>query len=115
MLIQRDSGNGPVVSNYRPIACLPLMWKLLTGIFSEKIYELFESNGLPVEQKGCRENTRGTKDQLIGDKACREIEVVCTDQHESYSASVKEYCPKAVVVFDRFHLVQNFNEALNNE
>lgn len=53
--------------------------------------------------------------QLIGKEACKKIEVVCTDQHESYSASVKEYCPKAAVVFDRFHLVQNFNEALNNE
>ena len=52
---------------------------------------------------------------LLGPQACKEIEVVCTDQHEAYSASVKEYCPQAAIVFDRFHLVQNFNEALNNE
>ena len=53
--------------------------------------------------------------KLIGPDTCQEIEVVCTDQHEAYSASVKEYCPQAAIVFDRFHLVQNFNEALNNE
>ena len=53
--------------------------------------------------------------ELIGSESCEKIEVVCTDQHESYSASVKEYCKNAKIVFDRFHLVQNFNEALNNE
>lgn len=53
--------------------------------------------------------------KLIGENACKEIEVVCTDQHEAYSASVKQYCPNAAIVFDRFHLVQNFNEAINNE
>lgn len=53
--------------------------------------------------------------ELIGENACKEIEVVCTDQHEDYSASVKQHCRNAAIVFDRFHLVQNFNEAINNE
>lgn len=53
--------------------------------------------------------------ELIGPEACKSIEVVATDQHDAYAASVKEYCPQAVVVWDRFHLVQKFNEALNEE
>jgi transposase len=52
---------------------------------------------------------------LIGDEACKKIEVVATDQHESYTASVTQYAPQAVVVWDKFHLVQNFNEALNED
>ena len=53
VLIQKDLAKGKVVSNYRPITCLPLMWKLLTGIFAEKIYDhLLMNNLLPVEQKG---------------------------------------------------------------
>lgn len=52
---------------------------------------------------------------ILGPDACKDIEVVATDQHEGYSASVKEYCPKAKVVWDRFHLVQNFNDAINEE
>ena len=36
VLIQKDPANGTVASNYRPIACLPLMWKLLTGVL---VYE----------------------------------------------------------------------------
>ena len=56
-------------SNYRPIACLPLMWKLLTGIFADKIYDHLHTNSLlPDEQKGCRKQSRGTKDQLLIDR-----------------------------------------------
>lgn len=53
--------------------------------------------------------------KIIGSEGCGKIKVVATDQHEGYSASVNEYCKNAVVVLDRFHLVQNFNEALNED
>lgn len=53
--------------------------------------------------------------ELLGPEACAEIEVVATDQHPGYGASVEMYCPNAIVVWDRFHLVKNFNEALNEE
>ena len=70
VLIQKDKAKGPIASNFRPITCLPLMWKLLTGILSEKIYKHLDSNGLlPEEQKGCRKGSKGTKDQLMIDKA----------------------------------------------
>ena len=70
VLVMKDPNKGNEVGNFRPIACLPIMWKLLTGIFSEKIYAHLESNELLVdEQKGCRKKSRGTKDQLIIDKA----------------------------------------------
>ena len=53
--------------------------------------------------------------EMIGPEGCKQIKVVATDQHEGFSASVKQYCPQADVVWDRFHLVQKFNEALNEE
>lgn len=53
--------------------------------------------------------------KLIGPDACDKIDVVAADQHESYAASVREFCPKATLVWDRFHLVQKFNEALNED
>ena len=65
VLIQKD-----VAGNYRPITSLSLMWKLLTGIFADKVYDhLLNNDVLPVEQKGCRRGSRGTKDQLLIDKA----------------------------------------------
>ena len=69
VLLQKDPAKGRAASNYRPIACLPLMWKLLTGIFAEKIYDHLQTNSLlPDEQKGCRKQSRGTKDQLLIDR-----------------------------------------------
>ena len=68
-LILKDVKKGSDVTNFRPITCLPLMWKVLTGIVSESVYHHLESEKLlPEEQKGCRKNSRGTKDQLMIDK-----------------------------------------------
>ena len=65
-LIQKDPEKGNAANNYRPIACLPLMWKLLASVLAEKVYaHLSEKNVLPDEQKGCRKDSRGTKDQLL--------------------------------------------------
>lgn len=51
----------------------------------------------------------------IGPKACKRIKVVAGDQFEGFYKSVKQYCPKAIFVWDRFHLMQNFNKVLNEE
>ena len=70
VLIQKDPTKGGAVDNYRPISCLPLMWKLLTGMIAGEVYKYLEKeNILPDEQKGCRKGSRGTKDQLLIDKA----------------------------------------------
>src|SRR6185436_15785462 len=53
--------------------------------------------------------------EMLGPESCKKIEVVATDQHEAYSASVEQYAPQATIVWDRFHLVNRFNEALNEE
>lgn len=53
--------------------------------------------------------------EILGPEACNQIEVVATDQHDGYAASVEQYCPNATLVWDRFHLVQKFNDALNEE
>lgn len=53
--------------------------------------------------------------KLIGEKSCEQIEVVACDQHNGYAGSVREHCPRAKIVWDRFHLVQRFNEAMDDE
>ena len=69
VLIKKDKEKKGDVKNFRPITCLPLMWKLFTGVLSEELYKhLDEKELLPVEQKGCRKKSRGTKDQLLIDK-----------------------------------------------
>ena len=69
VLFMKDVLKGNIASNYRPITCLPLVWKLLTGMISDEMYSfLEESNLLPEEQKGCRKGSRGTNDLLFIDK-----------------------------------------------
>lgn len=53
--------------------------------------------------------------EILGEEGQKQIKIVATDQHEGYNLSVKQYCPQAKVVWDKFHLLQNFNEALNDE
>ena len=69
VLLPTKHQKGNIGTNFRPITCLPLMWKLFTGIMGDELYKhLEEENLLPDEQKGCRRNSRGTKDQLLIDK-----------------------------------------------
>ena len=69
-LIMKDPAKGRQPGNYRPITCLPLMWKTLTGILADKLYEhLSEQDVIGEEQKGCIRKSRGTKDHLMLDKA----------------------------------------------
>ena len=69
-MFQKDKSKGNIASNYRPITCLPLMWKLLTGIIADQIYaHLDQEKLLPGVQKGRRKGSRGTNDLLYIDKA----------------------------------------------
>jgi len=44
--------------------------ELITGILADNMYDYLERERiLPEEQKGCRKGRRGTKDQLLIDKA----------------------------------------------
>ena len=65
ILVMKDSKNGTEVGNYRTIVCLNLIWKLLTGIISDKTYDHLEKNRLlPEEQKGIRRKCKGQKINL---------------------------------------------------
>ena len=49
-LIQKDFNKGTVPSNYRPITCLPNIWKILTRIVSNKMYEPLDERGVLTEE-----------------------------------------------------------------
>ena len=69
VLCLKDPAKSNAADNFRPISCLSLLWKLMTGIISESIYGFLDRNGiLPNERKGCKRQFRGTRDQLLIDK-----------------------------------------------
>ena len=39
ILCQKDLGKGNAANKYQPIPCLPVMWKLMTGITANSVYE----------------------------------------------------------------------------
>ena len=68
-LIMNDPNKGVIPGNFRPITYLPIMWKLLSGILADSMYQHLETQNLiPEEQKGCKRNSRGCKEQLLIDK-----------------------------------------------
>ena len=51
-LMQKDSEKGIASSNYRPITCLPMMWKILTAQIREEIcYLLIRTKIMPQGNK----------------------------------------------------------------
>ena len=83
VLCQKDPRKGNTADNYRPITCLPLMQKLLTGVIAEEMYNYLEREKiLPEEQKGCKRGSRGTKDALLIDKTVLQD---CSKRHTNLS------------------------------
>ena len=59
ILVMKDSNKGTEAENYKPIACLNLIWKLLTGVISEKMIlsrktNYYQKNKNEVEDKAKR-------------------------------------------------------------
>lgn len=55
--------------NYRPITCLPTMYKVLTSIPADRTYTFLSKHQLlPSEQKGCKGESYGCKDQFLVNK-----------------------------------------------
>ena len=81
VLCQKDPRKGSEDENYRPVTFLPLMWELLTGVKAEKMYGYLEEEQLlPEEEKGCKQGSRGIKDQMIIDKSMLKY---CKKRHKN--------------------------------
>ena len=71
MLPKNEDTKNP--TKYRPITCLPTLYKILTSCIAEKVYKYCEENGIMTEQqKGCKKNAQGCKEQLLIDSVILE-------------------------------------------
>lgn len=72
---------------YRPITCLPTIYKILTAVVADKIYHHLDDNKLlDEEQKGCRKGSRGCKEQLLVDSVV--MSSAKRDKRSLYSAYI---------------------------
>lgn len=106
ILCLKGHSKGNAVDNFRPISCLPLMWKLMTGVIAEVMYKHLEGI-LLEEQKWCRRRSRGTKDQLLIDKAilkdCKRrhtnLAMAWIDYHKAYDMVPHSWIEECLEMF----------------
>ena len=119
-LLQKDKSKDNVASNYRPITCFALMWKLLTGIIADQIYAHLDQEKLfPDEQKGCRKGSRGTNDLLCIDRVVikevkfrnKNLAMAWIDYKKAY-----DMVPHSWIIecLDLFELAENIKSLLVN-
>ena len=117
VLCQKDLQKGTVVDNYRPITCLPFMWKLLTGSVADEIYQYLEQSNISSEgQKGCRRRSRGTKDQLLIDKTilrdCKKrftnLSMSWIDYRKDYDLVPHSWIRECIGMLEKAENVRNF-------
>ena len=51
--------------------------------------------------------------QWLGPKRCSKIELAVMDMWEPFAAGTVEYAPQAAILYDKFHVVQHLNDALD--
>lgn len=77
-LSPKDQNNTQDPSKYRPITCLPTLYKMITSCITQRIYKHCEINNIiAAQQKGCAKGTKGCKEQLVIDS------VICNQAYTS--------------------------------
>ena len=76
------------------------------------VYDLERSELIWVSE-GRKEQALDIFFAWLGKRRCRTITAVSMDMWAPYVASVRSNAPRAVIVFDRFHLVKHLNEAVD--
>jgi transposase-like protein len=86
ILIPKDE-NTEDPSKFRPITCLPTVYKIFTSVITQKIDQHIEThNIISEEQKGCRKNC---KEQVILNQVRKKQHNVCiayTDYQKAYDS-----------------------------
>ena len=117
LLPKSDETDKP--KNYRPIACLPTLYKVLTSIISERSYKHILANDvLTEEQKGCARNSYGCKDQLLLNKAILEdckrkkknLSVAWIDYRKAYDSVPHSWILKTLSIYKFNNKLINFME-----
>jgi transposase len=87
---------------------------------SYRKYHRYLTNVIDVDERLVIWNDKGRKAEVldryyagIGEEGCRRIESVALDGAKHYISSTNRYAVNAVIVYDKFHLMQKLNGAVD--
>ncbi|KAL1448091.1 hypothetical protein WDU94_000031, partial [Cyamophila willieti] len=121
MIPKNNNTNDPGM--FRPITCLPTVYKLLTSIIKSKIYKhVNEAHILAEEQNGIRKKARGSKELLIIDtiltkhakKNKRNLSVGWIDYQKCYDSIPHSWIIKVLSIYKLDPCLINFLSTMNN-
>jgi transposase len=81
-------------------------------VYLTVVYDLERRVLLWVGNDRTEEAVRPFFTQEMGGRRCNTLQVICMDMWAPYANLVKQYAPKAQILFDRFHIVKHLNEAV---
>src|SRR5712692_4141614 len=68
----------------------------------------------PVVRSGTKKETLDEFFQReLNARQCRRIEVACVDMWEPYRLSIEQWAPSCRIVYDKFHIMQHANDAID--
>lgn len=104
-------------AKYRPITCLPCLYKIFTSVISRRIQRHCEINNIMTEeQKGCKRDSRGCKDQLIIDsvvtgqavKKSRNLSMAYIDYKKAFDSVPHSYLINLLEIYKIDPLIVGF-------
>lgn len=78
------------------------------------VYDMVSGQLIWVE-KGRTSDIFSSFLKLLQPETAKNIEAVAMDMGPTYQKSVRECLPNAAIVFDRFHVMQNYSKAISNQ
>lgn len=104
-------------ANYRPITCLPIIYKILTNIITNRMKHHINANQIvPNEQKGCSNETYGTIDQLTinsmvmkdAKKNKRNVSTAWIDYKKAFDSIPHDWLIESLKIHKFDHVTINF-------
>ena len=104
-------------NNFRPITCLPIMYKVISSVINNRLLSHLTTNKLiPEEQKGCAPNTYGCIDQLFIDSMIlddaksrqKNLSIAWIDYRKAYDSIPHEWLIKSLEMHKFDQSIINF-------
>lgn len=80
----------------------------------------YQTNVYDLEQKRLLWTGKDRKAETLqrffeewGEEGCKRLSVICCDMWDPYIKVIRKYAPHTILVFDKFHIIQHLNKAVD--